>query len=199
MVALGTPGWGWTRQGPTPRPWSVSCPTCRDWRNRLHRPDGGRLRGRLGLLGGVYKPEMHYRDPHTAAPALWALRHGSGCEFEASVVPGPGSVVERKALEAVAITLYRIEAGHSPPANFGRIPSGYRCSTGNSTKLVAVGRRARGGPDPAGCAPVAPQRSGSQATWVETPKRVTGWAGRGAPGNWSETFGGRWLAVASIG
>ena len=43
------------------------------------------LRRRLSMLRGVYAPEMPYSDPHTAAPALWAIRHQSGCDFEFSV------------------------------------------------------------------------------------------------------------------
>ena len=58
-----------------------------------------------------------------------------------------GTVLQRKALEAVAITLYRRKAGCSPTANFGRMPVGYRASTGNNARLVATGRRARGGRD----------------------------------------------------
>jgi hypothetical protein len=57
------------------------------------------------------------------------------------------------ALEATAITLYRIQAGKSPAANFGRMPAGYRISTGNNAHLVARGQRARSGRDPG--APVA--------------------------------------------
>ena len=43
------------------------------------------LKQRLGMLRGVYGEEMPYRDPHTAAPALWALRRQDGCHFEVSV------------------------------------------------------------------------------------------------------------------
>jgi hypothetical protein len=109
---------------------------------------GRSLRGRLGMLAGVHRSEMPYRDPHTAAPALWAIRHCEGCEFEASVTLVPGSVVKRKALEAVAITLYRVETGRSPTFNFGRMPPGYRASSANNARLVAAGGRVRGGPDP---------------------------------------------------
>jgi hypothetical protein len=109
---------------------------------------GRSLRGRLGQLSGVYGALMPYRDPHTGAPALWALRHRDGCDFEASVTAVPGEDPWRKALEATAITLYRLESGRSPTANFGRMPAGYRISTGNNAQLVASGRRARGGLDP---------------------------------------------------
>jgi hypothetical protein len=38
------------------------------------------LRKRISMLRGVYGPVMPYRDPHTAAPGLWALRHQAGCD-----------------------------------------------------------------------------------------------------------------------
>ena len=59
-----------------------------------------------------------------------------------------GTHVERKGLEALAVTLYRVNRGRSPTANFGRMPSGYRRSSGNNARLVASGKRSRGGPDP---------------------------------------------------
>lgn len=110
---------------------------------------GRSLRGRLGQLGGVYHTQMPYRDPHTAGPALWALRHRDGCDFEVAVIEVPGTVPQRKALEAAAITLYRLGSGRSPAASFGRMPAGYRISSGNNARLAAAGRRFRGGPDPA--------------------------------------------------
>jgi len=103
------------------------------------------LRKRLAMLKGIYGHLMPYRDPHIAAPALWALRHKSGCEFEVSVAVVEGSTPWRKDLEAVAIALYRQEYGESPLANFGRIIAGYRMSSGNNARLDAAGRRFRGG------------------------------------------------------
>ena len=50
------------------------------------------LRKRLGMLRGVSGELMPYRDPHTAGPALWALSHQTGEDFEASVVPVEGSM-----------------------------------------------------------------------------------------------------------
>lgn len=101
---------------------------------------------RLGMLRGVYAVDMPYRDPHTAGPALWALRHASGCSFEASVCSVVGDARQRKDLEALAIGLYRQERGRSPNMNFGRMPAGYRMSSGNNARLVAAGLRLRGGP-----------------------------------------------------
>lgn len=103
------------------------------------------LRKRLAMLRGVYLPEMPYRDPHTAGPALWALRHATNSDFEVSVVPVTGSTPWRKGLECVAISLYRQEHGASPTVNWGRMPSGYRMSSGNNARLVAAGKRYRGG------------------------------------------------------
>lgn len=131
------------------------------------------LRKRLGMLSGVDAEEMPYGDPHTAAPALWALRHATGCEFEVSVAPVEGSTPWRKGLEAVAIALYRDEHRLSPTVEFGRIPTGYRPSSGNNSRLVAAGRRSRGGPcdDPhprhqPGIAPFGPWEGDPQdALW----------------------------------
>ncbi|MBD2560710.1 MULTISPECIES: hypothetical protein [Nostoc] len=103
------------------------------------------LKKRLGMLRGVYKEEMPYRAPHTAAPALWALRHSSNCEFEVSVLPVQGTTRWRKGLEALAISLYRQKYSQSPTVNFGRMPVGYRMSTSNDFKLVQTGKRRRGG------------------------------------------------------
>lgn len=109
---------------------------------------GVSLRGRLGMLCTCYGDEMPYRDPHTAAPTLWALRHRDGVEFEASTAVVDGDKVERLALEAVAISCHRVEHGCSPLANFGGRIAGYRLSSANNAALVAAGRRFRGGPDP---------------------------------------------------
>jgi hypothetical protein len=115
---------------------------------------GRSLRARLGQLNAAYGPDMPFNDPHTAAPALWALLHRDRCDFEASVTEVPGSTPHRMGLEAAALTLYRARLGRSPLANFGGMPAGYRKSTGNNARLVAARRRERGGPDPS--APIRP-------------------------------------------
>jgi len=108
---------------------------------------GMRLGQRLAMLRGVYAEQMPYRDPHTAAPALWALRHETtGCDFEVSVAPVVGSTPWRKGLETLAIGLYRQEHRQSPTVEFGRMPSGYRASSGSNARLVRLGKRFRGGP-----------------------------------------------------
>ena len=66
------------------------------------------LRQRLGMLRGVYRPLMPYNDPHTAGPALWALKQLKQCEYEASVSPlTVTSTPLRKGLECVAIAQHR--------------------------------------------------------------------------------------------
>lgn len=104
------------------------------------------LRKRMSMLMGVYAPEMPYRDPHTAAPGLWALRHATQADFEVSAAAVEGTTPWRKGLECVAIARYREEHGMSPTISFGRMPGGYRMSSGNSARLVAAGKRYRGGP-----------------------------------------------------
>lgn len=105
------------------------------------------LRERQAMLRGVYDDrEMPYRDPHTAGPALWALRRATGCAFEVSVMPYTGPYAMRLGLEAVAIAQYRQEYGRSPTIQFGRMPPGYRMSSSNNQRLVAAGKRFRGGP-----------------------------------------------------
>lgn len=104
------------------------------------------LRKRMTMLKGVFETEMPYRDPHTGGPALWSLRHQSQASFEAEFCPVQGSTQVRKGLEAVAIAVHRQEFHRSPTFNFGRMPAGYRMSSGNNARLVAAGRRFRGGP-----------------------------------------------------
>lgn len=104
------------------------------------------VRARVRMLRGITNEAMPYRDPHTAAPALWALLHSTSCRFEVSAIRARETATWRKGLEAVAIALYRQEKGQSPTANFGRMPAGYRISSGNNARLVSAGKRFRGGP-----------------------------------------------------
>lgn len=106
------------------------------------------LRQRVAMLHGIYEDTMPYRDPHTAGPGLWALRHRSSCEFEVSVVPIQGSVTWRKGLEALAIGLYRQEHRSSPTVQFGRMPAGYQPSSPNNAHLAKLGLLVRGGMAP---------------------------------------------------
>ncbi len=134
---------------------------------------GRSLRGRLGMLTGVYADDMPYADPHVAGPCLWALRHRDGCEFDVStaVVTTPTPV--RMADEALAVARHRHDHRVSPFANFGGMPAGYRKSTGNNQRLVTAGQRRRGGPDPTApgtepsCPPTGPLDSNPTGdTWL---------------------------------
>lgn len=104
------------------------------------------LRKRLSMLKGVFGSQMPYRDPHTAGPALWALRHQYGVPFEVSVTTVDGSTPWRKGLEALVISLHRAKYGSSPTVNFGRMPDGYVMSSPNNRRVVMAGKRFRGGP-----------------------------------------------------
>lgn len=104
------------------------------------------LRRRMAMLRGIYLDVMPYRDPHTAGPALSALLYASGTPFEASFCPVTGDAPWRKGLEAIAIARHRQCYGRSPTVNFGRMPPGYHMSSGNNARLVAAGKRFRGGP-----------------------------------------------------
>ncbi len=71
------------------------------------------LHKRLAMLRGVYGQQMPYRDPHAAAPALWALVQEGGA-LEVSVAPVEGPKPWRLGLEAVVFALYRQQHGCSP-------------------------------------------------------------------------------------
>jgi hypothetical protein len=121
------------------------------------------LRKRLGMLKGIYGEQMPYRAPHTAGPALWALLHNSGIPFEVAVAVVEGTDAWRKGMEAVAISLYRQDQGRSPTVNFGRMPTGYRASSSNDSRLARMQKLFRGGPcaqtdasHSPGIAPLAP-------------------------------------------
>ena len=96
----------------------------------------------------AYDAETPYSDPHIAAPGLWALLRTPGCVFEVSTAVSEESTPIRKGLEALEISRHRIEHGGST-LNFGRMPDGWRRSSGNNQRLVERGKRLRGGPDPA--------------------------------------------------
>jgi hypothetical protein len=155
-----------------------------DERGVVYIGETGRgLRGRLGQLQGVFADEMPYADPHTAAPALWAMRDLDHCGFETSALPLACDAQFRKALEATAISLYRVASGQSPAANFGRMPAGYRKSTGNNSRLSVTGRRARGGRDPLAVHAVA---SATVSAALGTDPQAATWM------NWAWS---RWIPV----
>jgi hypothetical protein len=158
--------------------------TCLDYLGQTGSGKMG-LRKRLAMQAGVYADEMPYTDPHTAAPALWALRKQTGLEYEVSVAPVKGTTPWRKGLEALALALHRQEFKKSPTVNFGRMPKGYRKSSGNNQRLVQAGKRFRGGEcdttdahHELGLPPVGPLTGGPQDA---------GWCGH----SWS-----RWQALS---
>ena len=103
------------------------------------------IKKRMGMLRGVWKSEMPYRDPHTPGPALWSLRQRHEAELEISVAVVEDTTPNRKGLEALAIALYRQRLGASPTVNFGRMPLGFVMSSANNRRLVEAGKRFRGG------------------------------------------------------
>ncbi len=93
---------------------------------------GRNLQGRVRALArGAFADEMPFRDPHTAAPCLWAIQeeHGEKLEVSAAAPPLCEDKQSRKAFEDALIAIYRRESGESPTANFGRIIEGYKQST----------------------------------------------------------------------
>lgn len=135
---------------------------------------GRSLRGRVRALArGTYDDDMPYRDPHTAAPCLWAIRDQDGPAFEVSVAaPAVATdTQQRKAMEDALIARYRRAVGESPTANFGRIIPGYRQSSYRRDGQT-------GGPLPEGAhdAHAAADRGPLHWTDAETPTAAT-WMG----------------------
>ena len=94
--------------------------------------ESGDTRRRVqSLARGVYAEEMPYRDPHTAAPCLWAIRDKIGPALEVSyTTPSKAKNNQhRKGVEMSLIALHRRKANHSPTGNFGRIIEGYKQSS----------------------------------------------------------------------
>jgi hypothetical protein len=107
---------------------------------------GRSLRGRLGSLRAIYGAQMPYRDPHTAAPALWAWLQIANLSLQVGTCTVTEPTPYRKALEAFVIAQHRQRHGASPRWNFGRMPRGFRMSSANNTALAAAGKVFRGGP-----------------------------------------------------
>lgn len=100
---------------------------------------GRSARGRVRALArGVYNEDMPFRDPHTAAPCLWAVRDRDGPELKVSFTAPPKAQdkQERKAIEAALIAVTRRVTGKSPTANFGRIIDGYKQSSYRKDAIV---------------------------------------------------------------
>lgn len=141
----------------------------------------GRTRGRVRALAREsHRNVMPYRDPHTAAPCLWAVRDatGPGLEISISTPDWAENTQRRKGLEAALIAVHRRETGESPTANFGRIIPGYKQSSYRKDDI-------RGGPlAPDGTEPNA--EPGVESLPWEQANAVTSpdWMGL----NWSEPF-----------
>jgi hypothetical protein len=123
---------------------------------------------------------MPFRDPHTAAPCLWAIRDDDGPGFELSYTT-PNRAADdqqRKGLEAALIASYRLKTGESPPANFGRIIPGYQQSSYRSGGV-------RGGALDAGKSEANTEPGHPPEPW-DNFKNVTdrNWMGN----NWSEPY-----------
>jgi hypothetical protein len=102
------------------------------------------LRGRFSQLQKTFSEEIPYADPHTATPALWAYLQENNTSLDISFIVIQGSRAERMAIESTYIALLRHEVGDSPMANFGQMPNGWIKSSGNSSKLVMLGKRFKG-------------------------------------------------------
>ncbi len=86
--------------------------------------ESGDTRRRIqSLAREVYAEEMPYRDPHTAAPCLWAVRDDVGSALELSHTTPPKAEDEqhRKGIEAALIALHRRETDRN-----GRVIDGYK-------------------------------------------------------------------------
>lgn len=117
----------------------------------LYIGQSGGLRRRMGHLMGAYAVDMPFRDPHTAAPAVWAFLQTSKADPDVSFARLDVERPDRMALECVAVSLHRMEFGASPAFNFGRMPPGY---------VISSQRRhgRRGAADPSAVpAPSSPQ------------------------------------------
>jgi len=99
----------------------------------------GKLRGRIrSLARGAHAKIMPFRDTHTAAPTLWAIRDSYGEEFVFSYTTPEICQIKRhrKGLEDALIAVYRYQEGKSPAANFGRIIKGYKQSSYRSGGII---------------------------------------------------------------
>lgn len=128
---------------------------------------GRSLRGRIRALArNTHTEEMPLRDPHTAAPCLWAVRDRYDTDDDVTnyasrldvswVAPDDVSDDQwRKGVEAALIAVHRASTGTSPVANFGRMLDGYTQSGYSSHDDPE-----RGGPLPEGAEPDPHTESG---------------------------------------
>lgn len=145
---------------------------------------GAGLKQRAYALRHVYEDAMPYRVPHTAGPALWALRHVfPTAVFEISVAPLPTVPdVLRLGLECLAVALVRQGTGASPLCQYGRLPEGYAPPSGNNPHPVPDEEQYSGGATTLsldchlpGIAPQGPLEQGSLHTRDWCGHRWTPW------------------------
>jgi len=78
---------------------------------------------------GLSKDEMPFRDPHMAAPCLWALQQEHQGTFWVSWTAMGNSEEDLRGKKSAYIAQYRLITGQSPTANFGRMIDGYSSSS----------------------------------------------------------------------
>ncbi|CAB4665849.1 unannotated protein [freshwater metagenome] len=110
----------------------------------LYVGETNNLRRRFSHLQNSFSAEIPYADPHTAAPALWAYLQENDTSLDISFIIVQGSRAKRMTVETSYIAILRHEVGESPLANFGQMPNGWIKSSGNSSKLVQMGKRFKG-------------------------------------------------------
>lgn len=126
-----------------------------------------------------------WNDPHTAAPALWALRYDEGLEYEVSASPVGVSTATRQCMEDALLYRYRLEAGESTLANHGRFPAGW--NRPSNRKRARRMERVSDGPDSApgpSLAPCRPHGSPEDSDWLElawSPMRALSEVGSDSP------------------
>lgn len=78
---------------------------------------------------GLSQDEMPFRDPHMAAPCLWALQEEHQGKFWVSWTSVNNPISELRGKKSALIAQYRSITGQSPTANFGRMIDGYSRSS----------------------------------------------------------------------
>jgi hypothetical protein len=110
----------------------------------LYVGETGNIRRRFSDLQKTFSTEIPFADPHTATPALWAYLQEKDTSLDVSFVVVQGSRARRMSVESAYIAILRHHMGESPMANFGQMPDGWVKSSGNSAKLVELGKRFKG-------------------------------------------------------
>src|SRR5262249_16643044 len=101
------------------------------------------LSNRLGMLRGI---DGTPRSAYRRASPLPLRGNSTAFPSWSRSRPSLTSTPWRKGLECVAISLYRQQHQRFPTVNVGRMPLGYRMSSGNTAKLMSKEKHFRGGP-----------------------------------------------------